>query len=121
MCFRSVSSGSQNGFVARELGFHPFRCGKRFLGRGRPLGGPRNIGADGAGRPDEQEDEARRLRELCNAGILSVADYYLLFRTRIIGESLRGYAAKVGLSYEAARKRRQRAEEATHWQCSHGS
>jgi hypothetical protein len=59
---------------------------------------------------DALKAEGRRLRGLRDEGLLSEADYRLLFCTRLLGEPLRSYAAKAGLSYEAARKRRQRVE-----------
>jgi DNA-directed RNA polymerase specialized sigma24 family protein len=44
------------------------------------------------------------------AGVLSPADAQLIVDTRIAGHSLRAAARRLGLPYEAAKKRRQRAE-----------
>ena len=61
----------------------------------------------------DQDAEIRRLNARHEAGSLSEQDLWLLIGTRIYGKSLRTCAECLGLSYEAAKKRRQRAEAAT--------
>jgi hypothetical protein len=64
---------------------------------------------------DEQKARARKLKRLrrhLKAGWIKEADFLLLVSTRIYGQSVAEYARQVGLSYEAAKKRRQRAEAA---------
>ncbi len=45
-----------------------------------------------------------------DAGLLTAQDAQLILDTRIAGHSLRAAARRLGLPYEAAKKRRQRAE-----------
>jgi hypothetical protein len=59
---------------------------------------------------DAQETEIVRLRGHMEAGRISEADFLLLVGTRVYGRPLADYAREHGLNYEAARKRRQRAE-----------
>ena len=61
---------------------------------------------------DEQEVEIRRLRQFVDCGVISEADFYLLVGTRIYGKSLAECSQEVGLGYEAAKKKRQRAAAA---------
>jgi len=61
---------------------------------------------------DTQEHQARRLRSHVKAGRISHIDFLLILGTRLYGRSLAECAAEAGLSYEAAKKRRQRAEAA---------
>jgi len=45
-------------------------------------------------------------------GRVSKADFPLIVGTRLYGKIVREYTAEVGISFQAARKRRQRAEAA---------
>jgi len=54
--------------------------------------------------------ELKSLRAHFTAGNLSEADYLLLVGMRVYGESVADYARRARLGYEAAKKRRQRAE-----------
>ena len=59
---------------------------------------------------EEKEPEIRRLREHMEAGRISEADYLLLVGTKVYGASVSDYAREVGIDYQVAKKRRQRAE-----------
>jgi len=61
---------------------------------------------------EAQEAEIKRLREHWEAGTISEADFLLLVGTRVYGQSVADYARDAGLGYQAAKKRRQRAEAA---------
>ena len=58
------------------------------------------------------EREINRLREHRDAGRITEADFLLLVGTRLYGETVAEYARRVGLNYQVAKKRRQRAEAA---------
>ena len=60
----------------------------------------------------EQEARITHLRSHRDAGRISEADFLLLVGTRVYGQSLADCARKAGLSYEAAKKRHQRAIKA---------
>jgi DNA-directed RNA polymerase specialized sigma24 family protein len=57
-----------------------------------------------------QEEQSRRFRRLLNEKQITEADCFLLMATHIYGRSVREYADSVGISYETAKKRHQRAE-----------
>ncbi|MDH5527832.1 MAG: hypothetical protein OEY97_11055 [Nitrospirota bacterium] len=57
-----------------------------------------------------REAELRKLHGHRKAGRLGETDFLLLIGMRIYGESVADYARRVGVGYEAAKKRRQRAE-----------
>lgn len=59
---------------------------------------------------DQHDRVLRRLRELVDEGRISDADVYLLVGTRAYGRSVADYAKLAGISYECAKKRRQRLE-----------
>jgi hypothetical protein len=59
---------------------------------------------------EEKENEVRQLHGHMEAGRITEADFLLLVGTKVYGNSIAEYAQKVGLSYQAATKRRQRAE-----------
>jgi hypothetical protein len=61
---------------------------------------------------EAQELEIRRLREHVEAGRITEADYLLLVGTRVYGKPVVDYAREMGLAYQVAKKRRQRAEAA---------
>lgn len=61
---------------------------------------------------EAQELEIRRLREHMDAGRITEADYLLLVGTRVYGKPVVDYAREMGLAYQVAKKRRQRAEAA---------
>jgi hypothetical protein len=56
-----------------------------------------------------------RLHRAYEEGRITKSDFYLISRSRVFGERLKIAAARVGISYELARKRRQRAEAAINW------
>jgi len=58
------------------------------------------------------QKEIDRLRAHLDAGRITEADFLLLVGTRLYGQSLSEFARGAGLSAEAAKKRRQRAEAA---------
>lgn len=58
----------------------------------------------------DAEAKARRLREHLERGQISEADFHLILGTRLLGKSLSDYAQETGQSYQAIKKRRQRAE-----------
>lgn len=62
-----------------------------------------------------QQQEIQRLRGHLHAGRISEADFFLLVGTRVYGSSLADYARDSGLGYQAAKKRRLRAEAAIRW------
>ena len=57
-----------------------------------------------------QESAIRHLRKYLLAGVINEEEFLLIVGTRIYGKSVSNYASDVGLDYELARKRRQRAE-----------
>jgi len=59
---------------------------------------------------EEKGPEIRRLREHMEAGRISDADFLLLVGTKVYGASLSDYARELGIDYQVAKKRRQRAE-----------
>ena len=61
---------------------------------------------------EEQGLQIEKVRDHLEAGRISATDFNLLIGTRIYGKLLRECAEKAGLSYQAAKKRRQRAEAA---------
>lgn len=61
---------------------------------------------------EEQEVEIRRLRTHMEAGRITEADFALLVGTRIYGKSVVDFARETGLTFQTAKKRRQRAERA---------
>jgi len=61
---------------------------------------------------DAQEARIGRLRGHMDSGLISEGDFLLLTGTRVYGQPLADYVREHGLSYEAAKKRRQRAEAA---------
>jgi len=58
------------------------------------------------------EREINRLREHRDAARITEADFLLLVGTRLYGETVAEYARRMGLNYQVAKKRRQRAEAA---------
>jgi len=73
-------------------------------------GGAEGMDIDDLVLREAQEVELRRLRGYVALGLLSEPDLYLLVGTRVYGRPLRDCAAEIGLRYQAAKKRRQRAE-----------
>ncbi|MGD0999478.1 MAG: hypothetical protein ABSA67_02160 [Candidatus Brocadiia bacterium] len=61
---------------------------------------------------DEHEAHLRRLREHVAEGRITKGDARLIARTRLFRRSLTECARQAGMSYQAAKKRRQRAEAA---------
>jgi len=59
---------------------------------------------------EAQELEIGRLREHLEAGRITEADYLLLVGTRVYGKPVVDYAREMGVAYQVAKKRRQRAE-----------
>ena len=59
---------------------------------------------------DAQEAEIARLRAHMEGGRIGEADFLLLVGTRVYGQALADYVREHDLDYEAAKKRRQRAE-----------
>lgn len=72
-------------------------------------GGSEGIGLTEAELREAENAAIRRLRGHQAEGRLSEADFFLLVGTFVYGRSLAEYAREVGLPYEAAKKRRQRA------------
>lgn len=73
-------------------------------------GGTEGIDTAGIALRETQEIEINRLREHLDAGRITEADFLLLVGTRVYGQSIADYARGVGLDYQVAKKRRQRAE-----------
>ncbi len=61
---------------------------------------------------EAQKNEIEHLRQHMDAGRITDADFLLLIGTRVYGKSVADYAREVGLDYQVAKKRRQRAEAA---------
>jgi len=61
---------------------------------------------------DLSQSIVRRFRRHLEAGHIREADFLLLVGTRAYGQSLAQHARQAGMSYQAAKKRRQRAEAA---------
>ena len=66
------------------------------------------VGESGAPKPDGHPDDV--LARAVEAGAISAADADLISATRIGGSDMAEYAAELGLSYNAVKIRRQRAE-----------
>ncbi len=75
-------------------------------------GGVDGIGFEVLCRREAVEQYVSRLRSHRDSGRISDDAYYLLVATRVNGMSLADCARDVGLDYEVAKKRRQRAEAA---------
>jgi len=75
-------------------------------------GGVEHVGFAIIEERDAQEAEIKRLRSHVDAGRISEADFLLLVGTRVYGQPLADYVREHGLNYEAAKKRRLRAEAA---------
>ncbi|MCK6470850.1 MAG: hypothetical protein L6R28_03810 [Planctomycetes bacterium] len=58
----------------------------------------------------QQDTEVRRFRWHLEGGRISDSDFHLLVGTRVYGKRVAQYAREHGLNYQAAKKRRQRAE-----------
>jgi hypothetical protein len=66
---------------------------------------------DRAGTPVQVELRPTTcLRLAVDAGVLTTADAWLIHATRVAGHTVRWAARRLGIGYEAAKKRRQRAE-----------
>jgi hypothetical protein len=89
--------------VRRELASDPDDV--KWLG-----GGAINIDIDAIDLRRAHERELTRLRGHLDAGLISESDFLLLVGTRLYGETVAEHAREVGLDYEVAKKRRQRAE-----------
>jgi hypothetical protein len=63
-------------------------------------------------KPKEEELTKEDYRKLLSSGAITETDYLLLVGTKVYGRSLKELAREHNLSYEAAKKRRQRAERA---------
>lgn len=63
-------------------------------------------------RQEAQEIEIRRLRRHIEAGRITEVDFHLIIGTRVYGKQVGDCGRELGLAYQAAKKRRQRAEEA---------
>ena len=61
---------------------------------------------------ESRQSEIDRLRAHVAAGRIAEVDLHLLVGTRLDGKGIRQCASELGISYEAAKKRRQRAEAA---------
>jgi len=61
---------------------------------------------------DAQEARIAHLHGHMKGGLITEADFLLLVGTRVYGQPLADYVRQHGLNYEAAKKRRQRAEAA---------
>jgi len=75
-------------------------------------GGEEDLGYAEVNLRINQEAELRRLRQHLEAGRICETDFLLLVGTRVYGASVADYAKGAGLDYQAAKKRRQRAEAA---------
>ncbi len=75
-------------------------------------GAVEGIDFDGMDLRRAHQKEIGRLQAHLDAGRITEADFFLLVGTRLYGQSLSEYAHGVGLTTEAAKKRRQRAEAA---------
>jgi len=58
---------------------------------------------------EEQDDRVENFRKHVDAGRISETDFHLLVGTLVYGRRLSECAEDVGLNYQAAKKRRQRA------------
>ncbi len=61
---------------------------------------------------EEEELAIRGLRDHVDAGRITEVDLFLIVSTRVYGKQVADCARELGLAYQAAKKRRQRAEEA---------
>ena len=73
-------------------------------------GGVEDPGLDELDFRDDQELRIEKYRAHLEAGCISETDFTLLVGTRIYCKALRECAEELGLTYQAAKKRRQRAE-----------
>ena len=73
-------------------------------------GGVEDIGHAAVDLAYDLNAEINRLRRHMEAGRITEFDYLLLVGTRVYRKPLAEYAREVGVSYEKAKKRRQRAE-----------
>ena len=74
------------------------------------VGGEDGINTASIELAEVQRLEMERLQRHLDAGRINDTDFLLLTGTRVYGRSLADYARGVGLDYQIAKKRRQRAE-----------
>lgn len=74
--------------------------------------GPENGPFEIAVNREEEELTVRRLRDHVDAGRITEVDLLLIVSTRVYGKQVVDCARELGLAYQAAKKRRQRAEDA---------
>jgi len=89
--------------VHRELASDPNDV--KWLG-----GGAIDIDVEAIDLRQAHERELTRLRGHLDASLINESEYLLLVGTRLYGESVAEHAREVGLDYQVAKKRRQRAE-----------
>ena len=89
--------------VRRELAADPDDV--KWLG-----GGAIDIDIEAIDLRQAHERKLMRLRGHLDAGRINESEYLLLVGTRLYGESVAEHAREVGLDYQVAKKRRQRAE-----------
>ncbi|MFH1866286.1 MAG: hypothetical protein ABIK85_10415 [Candidatus Eisenbacteria bacterium] len=89
--------------VRRELASDPDDV--KWLG-----GGAIDIDIEAIDLRQAHERKLMRLRGHLDAGRISESDFLLLVGTRLYGETVAEHAREVGLDYQVAKKRRQRAE-----------
>jgi hypothetical protein len=75
-------------------------------------GGVEDLGFSAIERRQARRAALRALKDYIAKGVLSESEYFLIVGTRIYGRHLKDVAARVGLNYQVAKKRRQRAEAA---------
>lgn len=73
-------------------------------------GGVEGVDIEAIDLRQAHERELARLRGHLDAGTINENDFLLLVGTRLYGESVADHAREVGLDYQVAKKRRQRAE-----------
>ncbi len=74
------------------------------------IGGIEDVSFELVDYQDMMEAQASLLRQHLAAGRIDKQEHHLLVRTRVHQETIRECAGEIGLAYEAARKRRLRAE-----------
>jgi hypothetical protein len=78
----------------------------------RLLGGAEHPGFEEVDTRDGQEKETAYYRQFLDRGTITAGGFEILVSTRVHGESVADFARRNGLSYQAAKKRRRRAERA---------
>jgi hypothetical protein len=108
----SYDTSQQHPYVAENLLALPTRRLRRAVAAHRTWSGHTEHNCDVAPERGPELSPGALLASAVDARVLTEQEARLIFDTRIAGRTLPEVARRIGLHYEAAKKRRQRAEAA---------